>query len=129
MGHAIYTLSDPRAVLLKTAARELAAQKGMLKEFELIEAVERLTPGVYAEYSGVQKTMCANVDMYSGFVYRALGIPKDLYTPLFAVARIAGWCAHRMEELWGNGKIIRPAYKAITPETEYVPLGERGKAQ
>ncbi|MDR0862648.1 MAG: citrate synthase [Oscillospiraceae bacterium] len=125
MGHAIYTLSDPRAVMLKAMARELAVEKGMREEFDLIESVERLTPSVFQEAGRGSKPLCANVDMYSGFVYRMLGIPRELYTPLFAVARMAGWCAHRVEEAWGNGKIMRPAYKAITKETAYTPLGAR----
>jgi len=125
MGHAIYTLSDPRARLLKSEAAKLAAAKGMLDEFELIDRVERLTPEVYAEIKGITKPLCANVDMYSGFVYNLLGIPRDMYTPLFAVSRIPGWCAHRIEELWGNGKIIRPAYKAISSQTSYVEIDNR----
>jgi citrate synthase len=125
MGHAIYTLSDPRAQLLKNTARQLAESKNMLAEFELIESVERLTPEVYAEFSHTSKPLCANVDLYSGFVYKLLHIPRDLYTPLFALARIPGWCAHRIEELWGNGKIIRPAYKAITPQTDYISIEKR----
>jgi citrate synthase len=124
MGHAIYTKSDPRALLLRETARELADMKNMREEFDLIAAVERLTPEVYRE-SGREKTLCANVDMYSGFVYKMLGIPRDLFTPLFAVARLPGWCAHRIEELWGSGKIIRPAYRAIAPEAAYTPIGER----
>ncbi|MDR0904822.1 MAG: citrate synthase [Oscillospiraceae bacterium] len=125
MGHAIYTLSDPRAQLLKNTARTLADAKNMLAEFELIESVERLTPEVYAEFKHTNKPLCANVDLYSGFVYKLLGIPRDLYTPLFALARIPGWCAHRIEELWGNGKIIRPAYKAIAKQTDYIAIDGR----
>lgn len=126
MGHAIYTLSDPRAVLLKDFARKVAAQKGYSKEFELFEAVERLTPGVLAKVRGESKPMCANVDMYSGLVYKMMNIPPELYTPLFAVARVVGWCAHRIEEVYNPGnKIIRPAYRAVAPIAPYVPLEER----
>ena len=125
MGHAIYTLSDPRAVRLKALAKELAAEKGMSEEFELFESVERLTKDVFKNETGSDKMLCANVDMYSGFVYKMLGIPIELYTPLFAIARMVGWCAHRMEEVFANTKIIRPAYKAISPMREYVPLGSR----
>ena len=125
MGHAVYTLSDPRAILLKKYAYDLAEEKGFGHEFRLVEAVERLTPQVFLEEKGNDKAMCANVDMYSGLVYRALGIPEDLFTPLFAVARMAGWCAHRIEELTTGGRIIRPAYKAIARQKPYTPLSER----
>ena len=100
MGHAIYTLSDPRAVALKAAARPLAEKKGYKKEMELIELVEKLTPKAFAEVKGSDvKVMCANVDMYSGFVYEMLGIPREMFTPLFATARISGWLGHRIEEV------------------------------
>ena len=126
MGHAIYTKSDPRAVILKRFAKKLADQKGMLEEFELFEAVERLTPALFAEIKGDEKVMCANVDMYSGLVYKMMGIPTALYTPLFAVARMAGWCAHRLEEVYNSsGRIIRPAYKAVAPDKPFVPLEQR----
>ena len=125
MGHAIYTKSDPRAVALKHAARPLAEKKGMTDEMNLIELVEKLTPEVFAEKKGSDKPMCANVDMYSGFVYRMLGLPKSLYTPLFATARIVGWMAHRLEEVTTGGKIIRPAYKNVLEPAVYVPLNER----
>ena len=126
MGHAIYTLSDPRAVLLKKFAKNLAAAKGMLEEFELFETVERLTPQVFREVKGDGKVVCANVDMYSGLVYKMMGIPQELYTPLFAVARMVGWCAHRIEEVYNPGnKIIRPASKAVAPSRPFVPLEER----
>ena len=126
MGHAIYTLSDPRAVLLKKFAKSLAAKKGMLEEFELYEAVERLTPEVLSA-SGQRKVVCANVDLYSGLVYKMMGIPQELYTPLFAVARVVGWCAHRIEEVYNPGnKIIRPAYKAVAPARPFIPLDQRG---
>lgn len=125
MGHAIYTISDPRAVRLKALARDLASEKGMLDEFELFESVERLSKDVFREETGSNKILCANVDMYSGFVYKMLNIPIELYTPLFAIARMVGWCAHRMEEVFANTKIIRPAYKAISSPREYVELKER----
>ena len=126
MGHAIYTLSDPRAVLLKKFAKSLAAKKGMLDEFELYEAVERLTPEVLSA-SGQRKVVCANVDLYSGLVYKMMGIPQELYTPLFSVARVVGWCAHRIEEVYNPGnKIIRPAYKAVAPARPFIPLDQRG---
>ena len=124
MGHAIYTVSDPRAVILKEKAESLAVSKGYMKEFNLYKTVERLTPEVFREVKGINKAMCANVDMYSGLVYKMLDIPQDLFTPLFAVARSAGWCAHRIEEI-SNNKIIRPAYKNISHNVEYVPMSER----
>ncbi|MDE6863387.1 MAG: citrate/2-methylcitrate synthase [Eubacterium sp.] len=125
MGHAVYTKSDPRAVILKENARKLAYEKGYEKEFVTLENIELLTPEVFAEVKGVEKTMCANVDLYSGLVYKVLGIPEDLYTPLFATARIAGWCAHRLEELTSNGKIIRPAYKSVSRAREFKDLSNR----
>lgn len=125
MGHAVYTKSDPRAVILKENARKLAYEKGYEKEFVTLENIELLTPEVFAEVKGVEKTMCANVDLYSGLVYKVLGIPEDLYTPLFATARIAGWCAHRLEELTSNGKIIRPAYKSVSRAREFKDLNYR----
>ena len=126
MGHAVYTLSDPRAVALKASARPVAERLGRMKEFSLIEAVERLTPKAFAEVRGDDvKVMCANVDMYSGFVYQMLGIPREMFTPLFAAARIAGWLAHRIEEISTGGKIIRPAYKPITKDSLYVPIHQR----
>lgn len=125
MGHAVYTISDPRAVILKEKAFELAKGKEIEREFKLLETIERLTPQVFKEVKGSDKAMCANVDMYSGLVYRMLGIPEDLFTPLFAVARMAGWSAHRMEEVLTGNRIIRPAYKAIAKELEYVKLCDR----
>lgn len=126
MGHAIYTLSDPRAKVLKRFARNLADKKGYGERLTLIENVERLTPEVFAAAKGEAKPMCGNVDLYSGFVYSMLGIPEDLYTPLFATARMVGWCAHRIEEIYSNpGRIIRPAYKAIVPSKPFVPLEDR----
>ena len=127
MGHAIYTISDPRAVLLKRFAKKLAETKGMMDEFRLLESVERLTPELMLSIRGQNKVMCANVDLYSGFVYRMMDIPTELFTPLFAVARMVGWCAHRIEEVYYPGnKIIRPAYKAVAPMRTFVPLDQRG---
>ena len=127
MGHAIYTLSDPRAKLLKQFARGLAEEKGMLDQFQLLESVERLTPEVIAQVRGERRPLCANVDLYSGLVYKMLDIPEELYTPLFAMARMVGWCAHRLEEVYNPGnKIIRPAYKAVAPMQPFVPLDQRG---
>ena len=125
MGHAVYTLSDPRAVILKENAMNLAKGTEFEAEFRLLDTIERLTPGVFAEERGDIKNICANVDMYSGLVYRMLKIPVDMYTPLFACARIAGWCAHRMEEMMNGKRIIRPAYKAISTSKEYVPIEDR----
>ncbi len=125
MGHAVYTLSDPRAVILKRKAKEFAYKYGYEKEFELIAAIERLTPEAFRTVKGKNKIMCANVDLYSGLIYKMLRIPEDLFTPLFATARIAGWSAHRMEELLTGGKIIRPAYKNIAVAKAYVPMDER----
>ena len=127
MGHAIYTRSDPRAKLLKQFARGLAEETGMAREFALVESVERLSPEVINGFRGGDKPLCANVDLYSGLVYQMLGIPEELYTPLFAMARMVGWCAHRLEEVYNPGnKIIRPAYKAVAPMQPFVPLDQRG---
>ena len=125
MGHAVYTLSDPRAVILKANARKLAEGTQYEKEFKLLETIERLTPALIRDVKGSDKTMCANVDMYSGLVYKMLGIPDDLFTPMFAVSRMAGWCAHRFEELVTGKRIIRPAYKAVMREKIYSPLEQR----
>lgn len=125
MGHAIYTLSDPRQVLLKQKAHELAQEKGMMEEFMLYDMIEKNTPELFAEVKKDSKVMCANVDLYSGFVYKMLGLPPELYTPLFAVSRIVGWCAHRIEECTTNNKIMRPAYKSVVTSKPYLPLDER----
>ncbi|MDH3355279.1 MAG: citrate synthase [Chromatiales bacterium] len=127
MGHAIYTLSDPRSVLLKRKAKELSEEKGREAEFALYDSVERLTPEVFKEIKGPNsKPLCANVDLYSGFVYSSIGIPKELYTPIFAMARVAGWCAHRIEELnFVAKRIIRPAYRSVAERREYIPLDKR----
>jgi len=125
-GHAVYTVSDPRALLLKEKARLLSREKGKESEMGLYEAIERIGPEIYYEFKATQdKLISPNVDFYSGFVYDCLKIPKELYTPLFAISRISGWCAHRLEELISGRRIIRPAYKALTPDTRYVPMAER----
>ena len=126
MGHAVYTKSDPRAVICKRFARELAAGTEFEPEFKLLESIERLAPEVILQEKGTKKDMCANVDMYSGFVYSMLGIPEDLFTPLFACARMSGWAAHRFEEIVSGKRIIRPAYKSIrSGKRDYVPMNER----
>lgn len=125
MGHAVYTLSDPRAVILKEYAGAMAEGTDFEKEFHLLESIERLTPKIFEEVKHSGKAMCANIDMYSGFVYKMLGIPQELFTPLFAVSRMAGWCAHRFEEMNSGRRIIRPAYKSISHEKEYVDLKNR----
>ena len=125
MGHAVYTLSDPRAKLCKRYARSLAEAKGLGDEFALIESVERLAPDVMRSVRGTKKPICANIDLYTGFIYTMLGIPPTLFTPLFAVARTAGWSAHRMEELFGAHRIIRPAYNSIMDDMSYLPLAQR----
>ena len=126
MGHAVYTYSDPRAVILKGKAEELAKEKDASAEFNLYTLVEKLTPEVFNREKNSTKVISANVDFYSGFVYSLLGIPDDLYTPIFAIARIAGWSAHRIEELINGGRIMRPAYKHISQEQKhFVPLKER----
>ena len=124
MGHAIYTKSDPRAVALKRKAEELAYATGNVEEFKLYNLIEELTPEIFANRKG-RSYICANVDLYSGFVYKCLNIPTELYTPLFAIARTAGWCAHRIEEIVYDGKIIRPAYKHVGKSGLYVPMSER----
>ncbi|MGN0478321.1 MAG: citrate synthase, partial [Hominenteromicrobium sp.] len=125
VGHAIYTLSDPRAVELKKQARVLAGKKGYGDKFALYERIEKLAPAAFKKVTGNKKVICANVDFYSGLVYEMLGIPEDLFTPMFAVSRIAGWCAHRIEELTTGGRIIRPAYRALPTNQIYVPLEDR----
>ncbi len=125
MGHAVYSLSDPRADILRTYAKQLSEEKGMQAEYKLYETVERLAPKIIAEKRKIYKGVSANVDFYSGMVYKMLGLPYELFTPLFAVARIAGWSAHRIEEIQNAGKIIRPAYINVKAENEYIPLAER----
>lgn len=128
IGHAVYTISDPRAILLKKQARDLAAEKGRLDEFELYQMIERLAPQIFYEFKGdkVAKRVCANVDFYSGFVYNCIGIRDSVYTPLFAMSRIAGWCSHRLEELTFDARrIIRPAYKNVYGNQPYLDLESR----
>ena len=125
LGHAVYTISDPRAQMLKAKAEALAKEKGRVAEMKLFELIESEGPKIIKRRHPNAQDVCANVDLYSGFVYDMLGIPKDLYTPLFAVARCVSWCAHRMEELVNNGPIIRPAYKPIFHPRDYVKLADR----
>ena len=125
MGHAVYTLSDPREVILKKFAKDLAEEKGLMEEFALYDLVERLAGQQIMEHRKLFKNVCANVDFYSGFVYSMLGIPQELFTPLFAIARMSGWSAHRLEELVNAGKIIRPAYKYVGKHLEFTELEER----
>ena len=125
MGHAVYSLSDPRADILRTYAEKLSEEKGMFEEFMLYETVEKLAPEIIAEKRKMYKGVSANVDFYSGMVYRMLGLPYELFTPIFAVARIAGWSAHRMEEIQNAGKIIRPAYINVKNEEKDVKLADR----
>lgn len=125
MGHAVYSISDPRAKVFKGFVEKLSIEKGYEKEYQLYANVEKLAPEVIAEERKIYKGVSANVDFYSGFVYQMLGLPMELYTPLFAVARMAGWSAHRIEELINQGKIIRPAYKAVKKKQDYIPMSER----
>lgn len=125
MGHAVYTLSDPREVILKKYARKLAEEKNLLEEFHLYESVERIAARLIMERKRVFKNVCANVDFYSGFVYTMLGIPEELFTPIFAIARIPGWSAHRLEELLNASKIIRPAYMYVGMHVPYQPIENR----
>ena len=126
MGHAIYTYSDPRCVLLRERATRLAQNNPEHDaELNLYKLVEKLTPGVFARVKNNEKVMCANVDLYSGMVYKMLGISPDMYTPLFAISRIVGWCAHRLEETRGNSRIIRPAYKSLVKSREYIKIENR----
>ena len=125
LGHAVYTISDPRAQMLKKKAELLAKEKKCVDRMRLFECVEELGPAIIKAKHPRAEDVCANVDLYSGLVYEMLGIPKDLYTPLFAVARCVSWCAHRMEELINHGPIIRPAYKPLFHPKKYVPLRNR----
>jgi citrate synthase len=128
IGHAVYTVSDPRAILLKELARDLAREKGLEKEFAFMELVEERSINAFMNHKGseINKQVCANVDFYSGFVYEAIGLPKEVFTPLFAMSRIVGWCAHRNEELNFSGKrIIRPAYKNVGEKQHFIPLEKR----
>src|SRR5690606_13439499 len=127
IGHAIYTLSDPRCILLKEKARDLAREAGREDEYNLYESIEKLAPKAFYRFKGSNtKTIAANVDFYSGFIYQCLGIPEELFTPIFAIARVAGWAAHRIEEVTSSSaRIIRPAYKSVVDQRDYVPINER----
>ena len=125
MGHAVYSISDPRARVFKQFVEKLSIEKNRTEEYELYSLVERLAPEVIAKERKIYKGVSANVDFYSGFVYSMLDLPTELYTPIFAIARMAGWSAHRMEELINQGKIIRPAYKSVAASKDYVPIAER----
>ena len=125
MGHAVYTISDPREVILKQRAKHLAYGKGFEEEYNMLCSIERLAPGIFAEEKGSSKPVCANVDLFSGLIYNMLGISEDLYTPLFAIARVPGWCAHRVEEVIFANRIIRPAYKYLGVRQKYKPIEER----
>ncbi len=125
MGHAVYSISDPRARVFRKFVEQLAREKNMMHEYTLYENVEKLAPVVIGRERNIYKGVSANIDFYSGFVYSMLDLPMDLYTPLFAIARISGWSAHRIEELINAGKIIRPAYMSIAPERTYIPMNER----
>ena len=125
IGHAVYTRSDPREIILKKYAKKLAEEKGRSPEFDFYDRVERIAKEVIAERRHLFKPICANVDFYSGFVYDMLRIPEELFTPIFAISRISGWSAHRLEEIINNGKIIRPAYKYVAEHLDYIPLEER----
>lgn len=124
-GHAVYTISDPRTALLKDRAEKLAVKKGCSEEYELYNLIEKVTPVIFAEIKNTDKLIPANVDFYSGFVYSMLDIPPDLYTPLFAMSRIVGWCAHRIEEVMTSNRIIRPAYKSVSQRKKYIPIDNR----
>lgn len=125
MGHAVYSISDPRANTLKKYVKSLSEEKGLIKEYKLYELVERMAPEIIGRERKMYKGVSANVDFYSGFVYHMLNLPLELYTPIFAIARISGWAAHRLEELINGGKIIRPAYKSVAKHREYVRLDDR----
>lgn len=129
MGHAVYTLSDPRAIICHRYASQMAAGTEFERELRLLELIEQLTPVVMREEKGTTKVLCANIDLYTGFVYNMLGIPQALYTPMFATARMAGWAAHRFEELVSGKRIIRPAYKSVSHRRDYVPLASRAEGK
>ena len=124
-GHAVYTVSDPRAILLRDKAAELAKEKNMMEEYGLYRSIERLAPEVFAEEKSSDKQICTNVDFYSGFVYTMLNIPRELFTPIFAMSRIAGWAAHRIEEIIAGGRIYRPAYKNVLSQRTFIPMEDR----
>lgn len=125
IGHAVYTKSDPRAQILKKHSKDLAYEKGMQREYDCLCQIEKLAPVVFKELKGSTKNICANVDLFSGLVYRILGISEELFTPIFAISRVAGWCAHRMEEVEFANRIIRPAYKYVGDEKQYISLDKR----
>ncbi len=125
LGHAVYTKSDPRAIILNRQARELAEVKGRLDEFNLYQTVAEVTPGAFARVKQSDKVIAPNVDYFSGFVYDMLGFPEEIYTPLFAMARVAGWSAHRLDEIINGGRIIRPAYRSVAEPQKYLPMSER----
>lgn len=125
IGHAVYTKSDPRAQILKKHSKDLAYEKGMQREYDCLCQIEKLAPVVFKELKGSAKNVCANVDLFSGLVYRILGISEELFTPIFAISRVAGWCAHRMEEVEFANRIIRPAYKYVGDEKQYISLDKR----
>ncbi len=125
IGHAVYTKSDPRAQILKKHSKNLAYQKGLERQYECLCQIEKLAPIVFKEVKGNTKNVCANVDLFSGLVYRILGISEELFTPIFAISRVPGWCAHRMEEVEFANRIIRPAYKYVGDESEYITLQNR----
>lgn len=123
MGHAVYTLSDPRTEILKRMVKPLAAEKNQFEELALYELVEKISPDLLSKKR--DRAISANVDFYSGFIYHMLGLPIELYTPIFAIARIAGWSAHRIEDIINAGKIIRPAYKNVAKHTPYIEMSQR----
>ena len=125
MGHAIYTMPDPRAVLLKAAAKDFIKTEEYARRFEQLELIEKLTPEIFRNEKGNMKPICANVDLYSGLIFDMLGIPEDLFTPIFTVSRMAGWAAHRLEEISTGGRIIRPAYKNVSLPNKYISLADR----
>lgn len=125
IGHAVYSISDPRTVILKEFVAKLAEEKGLVDEFEFYLNIERLAPIVISKHNQMYKIISANIDFYSGFVYRMLGIPLEMFTPIFAISRISGWSAHRIEEIVNAGKIIRPAFKSVATRREYVSLNDR----
>jgi len=125
IGHAVYSISDPRCILLKEQAEKLAKEKGLEDEFELYDRVERLAPQIIGRVRKMYKGVSANVDFYSGFVYKMLNLPLELYTPIFAISRMSGWAAHRIEEIVNAGKIIRPAYKSVAERRDYVAMKDR----
>ena len=125
IGHAIYSLSDPRATIFESFVKELSSSKNREEEYDLYSRVARLAPEIIAKEKMMYKGVSSNIDFYSGFVYDMLNLPKELFTPIFAIARVAGWSAHRIEELINSSRIIRPAYKSVCPSNNYIPLTER----